>query len=286
MASVTPVLFADNVLDTIVGYPGAVLTTSSETVGFEARRVADGRQDRTSWRPSAAAPHTLTVDLGVGVTKACDSLWLGRGHNLWGATITYETSTNGAAWDASPQVMTVPALGTLGGSPITLVRATGVMSVTEEAACYSFCLAMTARRYHRLTFTATPASPVVPSVMLGARTQFTNYFRAFDDDAKDRKMLSGESDAGYMARGPIYPRRRMEVSLGLIDDTEYDGTIRALGSLIFDKGAPFFGVKNYGDRPERGWLFEFDGTSWDAPKKVTRRELRFRCREVGAKVAV
>jgi hypothetical protein len=54
MAPQPPLLLVENVFNIRRQYPGAVLSASSELVGREAFRVADGRRDRSAWQPTIA----------------------------------------------------------------------------------------------------------------------------------------------------------------------------------------------------------------------------------------
>jgi hypothetical protein len=132
MAPTTPLLLVDNVFDTVQLYPAGTVSADSARTGHEAFRVADYRRERSSWQTATtAANHHVDVDLGTGVTRAVDALWVDRGHNLWGATVQVLWSDDGAAYTLQRQ-FTVPAVGTLGGDP-TLT----VLSVTEEGACWA-----------------------------------------------------------------------------------------------------------------------------------------------------
>lgn len=281
--SQTPLLLLDNLFDTIVQYPLATLSTTSEASGREAVRVADYRRERSWWQPAAAAAnHNVTVDLGAGATANVDFLWLDRRHNLDGLAILVQYSDNGSAW-TTHQSLTVPALDgsgnyVVGGDP------TSGFCVTEEGACYAlFAAAAAAHRYWR--FVVVPnVTPQVPGIMLGSRSQLAGYSSISDDDEGGRKGRSEESDAGYVATGRVYAWRTAQLSLTLIGDTEYDGKLRQIRRLMFEQGQPALLCLNYGFYASRMWLFQCADSKWSAPKKTVYRDWRMTLREVGAVV--
>jgi hypothetical protein len=279
----TPLLLWDNFFDTVNLYPNAVLTASAEITGREALRVADYRRDRSWWQAptdGAGADHTLTVDHGAGRAYGADYLWLDRGHNLWGRTVTLEGGDTGASWPVS-QAFTVPAAGTLGGTP-----SWPTLSVTEEGACYSLAAApLAARRFWRLRIAnAAGFIPVVTGLMVGLRTQLLGYSRVFDEDQRERTQRTETSVAGYRATDRTYSWRLADLDLTYIGSAEYDGTLRRVSQALFDLNQPWFLVMDYATHPERGWLFQYDGTTWGAPKQRAYRQTRIRGREVGASI--
>lgn len=275
MAPQPPLLLVDNLFDTITQYPLGTLTTSSERVGHEAFRVADYRRERTSWQAATvAANHWVQVDLGAGVARACDSLFIDRGHNLWGTgNVALQYSDTGSAW-TNVAVLPVPVLGTLGGDPNV------GFSVTEEGALYVLTAAG-AHRWWRILVVPSLA-PVIPGLILGMRTQLINYSTTFDEDAGERTENTTTSTAGYRAADTTYSWRTSEVGLALIGATEYDNTIRALREKVFARNQPYVLCMDYGTRPERAWMYQLDGRSWGMAKKRVYREGRLRGREVGA----
>jgi hypothetical protein len=277
MAPQTPLLFVDNLLDTVQGYPAGVLTASSEGVGHEAYRVADYRRERSWWQStSAAANHAVRIDLGAGASRAVDYLFLDRGHNLWGKTITLGSSATGIAPFTTQRTFTVPAVGTLGGDPTSTT-----LCVTEEGACYAIFTALGAARGWQVAVVESTL-PVVPGLMLGLRDQFINFSTTFDEDAGERTQISATSKAGYRGTDTTYSWRVVEIGLALIGATEYDATVRTLRKRLFERNQPWVVlVMDYGTRPERAWMFQLDGSAWGMSKKRVYREGRLRLREVG-----
>lgn len=266
----------DNYFDTMQSYPAAVLAVSAERVGHEAFRLADYRRERTSWEPAtAAAGHYAAVDHGVGVTKAIDYVFLDRGHNLWGKTITLGYSTTGVAPYTTFRTLTIPAEGTLGGDPTSLT-----MCVTEEGALWSIFTAATARRAWNVAVVDNML-PIVTGIMLGMRTQLLGFSSVFDEDAGERTEVSMTSTAGYRGTDSTYSWRTLDLALSLIGATEYDGSIRTLRAQLFDRNQPAVIVMDYGTRPERAWMYQLDGKTWGMSKKRVYREGRIRLREIG-----
>lgn len=271
----TPVLIVDNVFDTITQYPNGTLTTSSERTGHEGYRVADYRRERTSWQTiTTAAFHFVTVDIGAPATTIVDTLFIDRGHNLWGKTVRVfgdnPAGTAGVARD-----LIVPAIGTLGGDP-----ASGTMCVTEEGALYGFFTPMPAREVF-LVYIVDSWAPVIPGLILGKRTQLLGYSNTFDEDAGERMENSAISTAGYRGTDTTYSWRTCDIGLSLVGASEYDATMRALRELLFKRNQPVVIAMDYGTRPERAWMYQFDGKSWGMAKKRVHREGRLRFREVG-----
>lgn len=277
MAPQTPLLHYDNVLDTVQLYPSGLLTSSSERVGHEAHRVASYRRERSSYQSATtAAGHYVAVDLGLAVTRPVSCLFIDRGHNLWGKTVTVAYSTTGVAPWTVYQTLTVPAAGTLGGDP-----ALGTFCVTEEGALWVLFPLSTARRAWQVAVVDNWA-PVIPGIILGVHLQLLGYSTVFDEDAGERVESFSTSTAGYRGYDTTYPARTLELGLAHISATEYDNSIRAARAALWGKNQPFFACFDYGTHPERAWLYQWDGKSWGLPKKRVYRGGVIRAREVGA----
>lgn len=271
-----PLLLVDNLLDTVQLYPNAALTASSERTGHEAFRVADYRRERTSWQTATtAANHYLQVDLGAGMTRSADFLFLDRGHNLWGKTLQIRYGAAGVTLFKS---LTVPALGTLGGDP------TVGMSVTEEGACYALFDAPAAAQQVWRVVVVESVAPTVTGLLLGARAQLLRFSTTFDEDARERTQASSTSPAGYRATDTTYSWRTCEIGLSLIGAENYDGQVRALSTLLFDRNQPCVIAMDHGTRPERAWMFQLDATTWKMPKTRVYRSGRMLFREIGPSI--
>lgn len=278
----TPLLLVDSVYDTYNLYPSALLTATSEVVGKEAFHVADYKRDRSWWQPTTdggGSPNYAIVDLGAGVQHGVDFLWIDRGHNLWGKVLSLEGDLTGTStWTIGGSFGAVPAVGTVGGDPTT------GWSVTEEGALWRLYGApLTACRKWRFGVAYVAAFvPIVTGLMVGLKTQLLGYSTVFDEDAGERNEATETSRAGYRGSSMIYSWRTAELGLAYIGATEYDATMRQLRQLLFQKGQPFALFLDYGTRPERGWLFQYEGSTWAQPKSKYYRAGRIRAREVGA----
>jgi hypothetical protein len=278
MASQTPFFLADNVFDRINLYPLATLFSTAAVPGRELNYAADYRRERSYWQAaSAVAGHAISVDLSAGVTAQPTCAWLDRGHNLWGQSISIIGSDDNFGTSPENFVRVVPAAGTLGGDP-----ATG-WCVTEEGALYTFVAPGAARRYWRLLFNSTPAAAaVVTGIILGARHQMLNYSSVLDEDEGERDERQENSlIKGYYGRERVYSARKLRVQLATIGVSEYDTLIRGLRRLLFERDQPAFIVMNYGTKPERGWLYQYQGSGFSAPAERVYRRASFVMQEVG-----
>jgi hypothetical protein len=159
------------------------------------------------------------------------------------------------------------------------------MAATEEGCNYALFGQLAARRYWRVFFPYVAGNiPVITGVMLGLRSQFYGYATVYDDDAGERTQSGQTSDAGYRAAVKTYTWHRVQLSFTNIGSVEYDSMIRVLKSTLFVNNQPFALVMDYALYAERSWLFQYDGTSWSAPKNRVHRSHSFWAREVGASV--
>lgn len=267
-----PLLLVDNVFDTIALYPGGILTADTEAVGHEIFRIADYRRDRTWWQTSAyIGVQAIVVQLPVAV--AVDYLFFDRGHNIPGGTaMSFEGSNDGITYD-------VGGSHTAPSSPGTGVYPS--YAVTEEGAMYTQFTPLPARRWWRLRIVPWDVAvmPIITGLMAGTRTQFLRYGKTFDEDAGGRTQPSQQSTAGYRANDPTYSWRTVTLDLDLIGATEYDNTMRTVRARLFEKNQPYVCVMDYGTRPERAWMYTYDGTAWGMPKSHVYRAGRIVGRE-------
>jgi hypothetical protein len=274
----TPLLLIDNIFDTVSQYPTGAITTSSERTGHEGFRVADYRRERTSWQAvSTLANNNVTVDLGASVTRPVDSLYVDRGHNLWGKSV-FVYGDDGAGGSTVGLSIAVPALGTLGGDP-TLAT----FCVTEEGALYCLFAALPARR-RWIVYVTDVWAPVYTGLILGMRTQMVSYSRVFDEDAGERTEEFSTSKMGVRGYDTTYSWRTLKLDLAYIGPSEYDVTTRMLREKLWRGNSPFVCVMDWGTRPERGWMYQYDGKSWGFPKSRVYRAGVIQAREVGVSV--
>jgi hypothetical protein len=275
-----PFILADNILDRINLYPLATIIDNggASVVGREVNFWSDYRRERSYHQLAAPMANVgPLVDLGVGNTAVVDTIWIDRGHNLWGKTLYADGSTSGSSWSDPNLIIAqvVPAQGTVGGDPTT------GWCVTEEGALYTLAVNSVARRYWRL-YVVESVAPTWTGVILGKRVQLLNFSSIRDEDAGGRTERITESDAAYQAVERVYPYRTLQLSLDLIGAAEYDSSIRSLRATLFERNQPAFIVMNYGDKPERGWLMQYQGKGWSSPMNRVHRKWSGTFREVGA----
>jgi hypothetical protein len=281
MAPQTPLLLYDNVFDTVQQYPTGVVAADDFRTGSEPWRLASYRRERSSWTPTvAAANHWVKVDLGATVTRDPDSLFLDRGHNLWGKTVSLQWSADGVTAFTTLRTFVLPAVGTLSGDPTTVTGA-----VTEEGAWWAiFAASGTPRRGWRL-LVVDNMLPVVTGIIAGVRHQLDGYSRTFDEDAGERTENTATSQAGYRASDTTYSWRTCDLDLAYIGSTVYDAAIRVARDKLFKRAQPVVIAMDYGTRAERAWMYQYDGRAWTFAKKRSYREGRMRFREVGASLS-
>lgn len=281
MAPQTPLLFVDNVFDAVKLNPGATIDAVSEIAGHEAFRVADYRRDRSYWQAASDGGGSSTwVRVHLLATHGVDFLALDRGHNLAGKSVFLEGSADGATWSISQQV-DVPAASTVGGTP-----AVPAMAQTEEGVAWTLIASpLAARAWWRLRIPYTSTFvPIVTGIMAGLKTQLLGFSDVFDEDAGGRTESNQLSTAGYRARETTYSWRTVELALRLVGATEYDATMRVLRDTLFAKAQPAMVFMDYGTYPERGWLYEYDGTNWAMAKQRVYRTGGITMRELGARL--
>jgi hypothetical protein len=281
MPSQTPFVLVDNTCDRINLYPTGVLGYSGAAlVGREVQYVADYRRERTFFQGSAAiASWYLTINVGPGVTAAPDTVWIDRGHNLWGRTIGFEGGDDPLTAWFNPSVFSrvVPAQGTVGGDPLT------GWCVTEEGAIYTISANIAARANWRIIDnTGTAFQPIIPGLIVGKRIQLLGYSSVLDEDAGERFERTEQSlIPGYAGNDRTYSARKLELRLSLIGAAEYDSSIRTLRRLLFDVNQPFVCCTNYGTKPERTWLYKYQGGQWSSPTSRTYRSATITAYEYG-----
>lgn len=272
MPSMPPVLLIDNVFDRVNQYQTATLGSSGDAAGSDLRFVADYRRERDYWQAvSAVAYNWVASDLGVSVTAPVDSLWLDRGHNLWGKSIQI-AGDDGTGGSVVALTLSVPAYGTVGGSPTA-----STMCVTEEGTLWSLFTSLAARR-RWIVYTVDNYQPIYTGIILGSRTQLINFSTKFDEDAAGRKLTTRDSDAGWRASDKSYPYATLEIALDTVGAVEYDNQIRYMKRLLFERNEPAVICMNYGMHPERTKLYQADMTAWSfaTPKVYRKGSVTFR----------
>lgn len=281
MPSQPPLIMVDNVCDRINLYTlGTIVSRTTPLVGREQNFLADYRRERTYYQTLVGAVTPgIQVDSGAGVAVAVDSVWIDRGHNLWGRTVNCEGGTDGATW-FNPTLFSyvVPAFGTVGGDPTT------GWCVTEEGALYTLPTNAVARQWWRLYDPGT-TQWLLTGVIMGRRVQLSSpagYSSVLDEDAGERTERSeGSLVPGYEGADRTYAARKVELRLAYIGATEYDAAIRGLRRTLYEVGQPAVVCMNYGTKPERAWLYKYRGKDWSSPTKGATRSVNITLFECG-----
>lgn len=276
----TPLLLWDNYLDTVRIYPNGVIDASEEPEGFEAFRVADYRRERSFWRPNTdggGQDHWIRVHHTAPLVV--NYIVIDRDSTIDNRTVYLEGSADGAVWDVSQAI--VVGDPTVAGGPATYA---GTAS-TEEGAMWAIGADLPARAWWRLRIPYVAGyRPIITGLMFGGKSQLLSYSGTFDEDASERTQSSEQSTVGYRASARSYAWRTSEIALSTIGSTEYDTMIRSMRHWLFANQVPTMIFMDYVSRPERGWLFEYDGTTWGMPKTKVLRSGRMRFRELGARI--
>jgi hypothetical protein len=141
-----------------------------------------------------------------------------------------------------------------------------------------------AAQYFRI-YTSDSLQTIHTGVILGKRVQMLNFSSVRDEDAGERSNRVEKSLVpGYEGRDRVYARRTISLKLSTIGATEYDSSIRTLRRQLFELDQPAFVVQNYGDKPERGWLYQYEGDRWSSPTTRVLRDLGLQMSEVGPMV--
>jgi hypothetical protein len=165
----------------------------------------------------------------------------------------------------------------IGGTPLA-----PAMAATEEGAAWTIIgAALAARIWWRLRIPYTAGFvPVVTGIIAGLKTQLLGYATTFDEDAGGRTQVAQESASAYRGTDTTYSWRTASLDLAVIGATEYDTTMRTLRAMLFERNQPTMLWMDYGTYPERGWLYQFDGTAWSMGKSRVYRAGRIPLREL------
>lgn len=274
-----PVFLYDNVFNRVRQYPGATLGASATATGGDVRVLSSGRRERAFWQAAASGVYnSVSSDLGVGALKSVDSLWLDRGHNLWGKTVQVNGDDGAGGSVTTALSFVVPAQGTVGGDPTT------GFAVTEEGALYTLVATSLARR-RWFVYVVENWQPIICGLILGQRVQLPIFSTVMDEDAgKLAGLQTEQSDAGLLATSRVYDFRTLTLQYATIGSTTYDATVRTMRELLFARKQLCFIAPNYGSYPARGWLYRHDGDTWSAPTQGVLRRVAIPFREVGAQI--
>ena len=172
MATWNPVkLFWDN----IFGISGGTLTASSTATGYDVANIHNGLEVN-SWKATSTAAQRIAIDT-YSVDTASDSLVIGAGHNLAGATVSLQKSTTGA-W---------------AGEQVTVVSG---FTATTGAILKEFT--QTTSRYWSLYVSGTiTVAPEIQLAVLCNKTELAVASAAFDPHAQNIQANVNITQGGY-----------------------------------------------------------------------------------------
>ena len=103
-----PLYAHDNFIDTVFANEGSVFGTINGTQE-EVESLSSGRRERnpTPWKPGTGTNRYIEVDLGSGITKAANLLWIGNGHNYGSETVNVRHATKTATFNPVATVCAV-----------------------------------------------------------------------------------------------------------------------------------------------------------------------------------
>lgn len=217
----------------------------------------------------------LMIDMGSGSTANPDFLWLDRGHNLNSVAVKLEYSDNATTW-TTLWTQTIPALTTIGSNP-----SSGFCNTDEGACYYLFAQAGAAHRYWRFRVPYTLSFLAqVTGIICGNRFQSPFFSKVYDEDAGARSQIKDLSTAGWQATARTYSWRTCQINLATVDIANYDNTVRALRSTLFEKNQPVVITMDWGNYPNRSYLFQYDDTNWAFNKTQVYRDGLMKFREL------
>jgi hypothetical protein len=263
MAPQTPLLLVDNVFDTVQQYPTGTSRPTSERTGHEAWRVATTGASGAPGRPRrrGRANHSVQVDLGAGVTRAVDSLFIDRGHNLWGKTSRSATPTT-----ASRRSRRSARDGAGGGHAR---RRSDVHDVLRDRGGRLWASSPRAapRALARL-YVVESMAPVVPGSSSGcARSCSASRARSTRTPASAPRSSRRAGRLSRLRHDVLVAHARARARLHRRDRVRR--AIRALRELLFKRTSPWVVLHGLRHAPERAWMYQYDGTTWGCRRSAS-----------------
>jgi hypothetical protein len=239
-----PLILSDNIFDSTVLHPGYLVgvvdstdTPTTDTIpGNDVWRIADNLRDLTSWTCSTAnAIRRIQVDCGAAVTMSM--VVLDRGHNLAGAAVKVNYSTN--AWSTSTTALTATVPSTIANG--ALPTATGGTTTVENVWWAEFT--PVSARYWEFYIPALGSgiAPQVTGLYIGKGFYFPEYVTApaaLDYRTRMDVQQNKVSRAGVRVMSRKLNYAELDIKLDL-EDSEYvafDANVRTLLRL----GAPWW----------------------------------------------
>jgi hypothetical protein len=173
-------------------------TATSEETDFEAVNLTDGL-DSTHWTATSTATQELIHDAGLGNTVTFDSMALGAGHNLSGATVTLQKSS-----DASVYSDVVTAF-----------------VVSDNKSLAKFFTAVTDRAV-KVIISGASVAPYVTSLIIGSKVELGKA-GLYDPYRRKRDTDINYTEGGRIAGATIrFTERILKLKFKVADSTLYD----------------------------------------------------------------
>lgn len=257
-----PLYAHDNFIDTVFANEGAVFGTIHGTQE-EVESLSSGRRERnpTPWKPGTGTNRRIEVDLGSGVSKAANLLWIGNGHNYGGETVKLQHSTS------------------LGGAYTDLFSAvvdTDGKTLDDGSWAFVFEGTETSKRYWRVQFDNSGAVDInIPALWFGRFEQLTEYWPAPIDEFGGTVHRTGVNISDRGVRSAAVSSRLIHRLSIQIEDT--DATASEFVNLIepwldtLALGALTLVVPDWPNAGERTRLYQLESDRLSAPFTVRGR---------------
>lgn len=256
-----PLILSDNAFDATVLHPTYLVNnlagTADDATDHEPFRIADNLRALTFWTSVAAnVARSLRVDTGVVSGLAPTIVVLDAGHNLGGATVKVQGSTDPtfATFDADSVSATIPT--SAGGLP---GDANGCL--TPEGVWWKTFTPVNARQAWRLLIPALGAgiSPIVTGLYLGVAYRLPEYLDApaAYDYRRKYSFKRNELSEGAV-RGKSRPRRFDELDLRFALESGDYAAFETEVTRLLDYGQPWWVCVDDGDAAGAGLMRLFD----------------------------
>ena len=257
-----PLYAHDNFIDTVFANEGAIFGTIDGTQE-EVDSLSSGRRERnpTPWKPGTAINQRIEVDLGSGITKAANLLWIGNGHNYAGETVKLQHAD---------------ALGGPYTDLFSAVVETGGKTLDDLSWAFVFEGTEVSKRFWRVQFDNAGTIEInIPSLWFGRFEQLTEYWPAPIDEAAGVVHRTGVNISDRGVRSAAVASRLVHRLNIQIEDT--DAAASEFVNLIepwmdtLALGALTLVVPDWPNAGERMRLYQLESDRLGAPFTVRGR---------------
>lgn len=225
-----PLFCSQNLLNTRA-FRSHTLTASEEATGFTVDRLANGRRSSGDyWAATSTATATITVTCDR--IRGADFLWIDRGHNLAGRTVSVLASDDGFSSSQTVWSGTIPS----SSSPGPLSAFNG--AVTFDGS-FAVTFGLEAAKWWRIQITA--GGGVIPSInfaILGKAWRPPTFDLPWSEDRRELMHEDAFTESGWITQGRLAVPRRGVISCRLDSQAEYvAGLEHVLGHYIVRRPA-------------------------------------------------